>query len=162
MRWKFRPQRLDHPARRHHFAHRNGVHPNRAFLSASQNPRGNSSKPLAQPRPVLPVPQHLQQPVGERDHQQQREQRTVKHIHQRPILTVARNLLTAPHPPNASYNHVCTNSFAAGASAPTILPSFLLLFSSAAWQRSRRKNSSCPKLIPRAPTQPMTSTPWKK
>src|SRR5208282_2897966 len=45
----------------------------------------NGAEPLAQPRPILAVPHHLQQPIGQRQHQEESEQRTVERIHEKEV-----------------------------------------------------------------------------
>src|SRR5208282_1033781 len=79
---EFLLQRLYDCARSHHLAHRNRVNPDCGFLAATSDGGRNRAEPLAQTRPILAVPHHLQQPVGQRQHQKENEQRTVERIHE--------------------------------------------------------------------------------
>jgi hypothetical protein len=58
------------------------MHPNGAPIAQFQEMRRNGSKPLAQTGPVFSVAQHLQQPVGQRQDEKYREQRTVERVHE--------------------------------------------------------------------------------
>src|ERR1700682_1019456 len=117
---EFLSQRLDDCARRYHLAHRNRVQPDCRFLAAAGESSRDCADPLSYPCPILAVPHHLQQPVGQRQHQKKSEQRTVERIHERsPILNgeLESHLLsgwdrdgTARPTLTASYNSASYNS----------------------------------------------------
>jgi hypothetical protein len=57
------------------------VHPDGGLAAGGQY-GGNGSESLAQTSAVFAMAQHLQQPVGQREQQRKREQRTVERVHE--------------------------------------------------------------------------------
>lgn len=64
------------------FADRYGVHPDGGLIPGREV-GWKGSKSLKEACPVLAMAQHLEQPIGQGEHQKEQEQRTVKRIHLR-------------------------------------------------------------------------------
>ena len=82
MSGKFLVQLLDDGARSDYFSDGNRMDPDRGLSRACCEGGRNPAKPLSQTGAILSVAQHLQQPVGQRQQQEQREQRTVERVHE--------------------------------------------------------------------------------
>src|SRR5208283_1803742 len=166
-------QRFDNFIRGHYLTDRNSVKPDYGFLAAANESGRNGAEPLAQARPVLAVPQHLQQPVGQRQHQEKSEQRTVKHVHEGSLILNGGTKFDslATRQPGARLRHpiihVCITQFGNNhlgrpCRAPRDIRWSAFSSCSAASSRLQRKNLRCPQHSPLAPIPPTTTIPWKK
>src|SRR5208282_1518638 len=186
MRWKSLAQRLDDCARSYHLTHRNRVHPDCGFIARARQSGRNRAESLPQPCPILAIPQHLQQPVRQRQQQKKGEQRTVERIHGEKSHSKWQET-AASLELRAKPESLARSSWLVARSRPLViwhpiiricemqvsrnrlvyrelvgLRQFVLFCSWSAFARRRPKSLSCPRRSPRAPIRRMTIIPRKK